>query len=184
MSDSGTQWKSVFTSEFRCFAREWGFRHETSSPRFAQCNATCERFSPAELVMERRIGTALPTTAEQLEPRIPDPAFIQEKEDHWKIKKNFGSWTNIVPGSFQEEPRSYIIETEKGELGRNRFHLIPMAESEVALSATTETEATQETVQTTVPETLVTTESVQPETPVTVTQTQRQLQTCCLNSQS
>ena len=39
-SDNGPQLDSA---EFSYFAREWGFKHSTSSPRFSQANAEVER---------------------------------------------------------------------------------------------------------------------------------------------
>lgn len=41
-SDNGTQWERVDTSEFCAFANEWGFQHQTSSPRFPQSNGFVE----------------------------------------------------------------------------------------------------------------------------------------------
>jgi len=86
-SDNGPQYDSA---EFSLFAKEWGFKHVTSSPRFSQSNGEVEpgvrtvknllqkagdpakgllayrstllacKFSPAQLLMGRKLRNSVP----------------------------------------------------------------------------------------------------------------------------
>lgn len=114
-SDNGPQYHS---DEFAQFAKEWGFKHTTSSPRFPQSNGEAERavrtvkdilrkekdpakallayrstplasgYSPAQLLMGRNIKSTIPTVPEQLTPQIPDRKTFKEKEEAGRINKN------------------------------------------------------------------------------------------------
>ena len=96
---------------FKTFAAEYGLEHVTSSPRYPQSNGTAERavktvksmfeknkdqymallilrstplengFSPAELLMNRKVRTTLPMTEAQLLPSIPDRECVREKNN-------------------------------------------------------------------------------------------------------
>ena len=99
ISDNGPQ----FSNEaFRRFAKEWGFIHVTSSPRYPQANGEAERMvrtvkelftknsdpykalmayrdtplqnglSPSELLMGRRLRTGLPTLPAMLQPSLKE----------------------------------------------------------------------------------------------------------------
>ena len=52
----------------------------------AYCNTplACE-YSPAELMMCRTLRSTLPTTMEQLKPKLPDMAVFQEREKKMKL---------------------------------------------------------------------------------------------------
>lgn len=178
-SDNGPQFQRLVNSEFTQFARDWKFHHITSSPKFAQSNGFVEAgvkkikaswkktddayralqayratplvngFSPAELLMGRRIRTSLPIANHLLEPKTDDHTELREWEEKNKLtqKTNFDKrhgarplkpieegekvWitdqkTNGLVKTTAGPPRSYIVKTSRGEVRRNRFHLIPM----------------------------------------------------------
>ncbi|XP_055843088.1 uncharacterized protein K02A2.6-like [Episyrphus balteatus] len=165
-TDNGPQFKQLEMSEFRNFAREWGFTHITSSPRFPQSNGfiesavktvkllmkknedpylalleyratpTANGYSPAELLMNRRLRTTLPLASEQLRPKLINYDELQLKEQALKRNqaKNFDQrrgvhkrqeflpddivwvrdlhvWGRIVNKA--NLPRSYYVETER-----------------------------------------------------------------------
>lgn len=175
-SDNGPQFEQVHTSEFSKFARDYGFRHITSSPHFPQSNGFIEAtvkiaklhikkngdpykalleyrasplsngYSPAELLMGRRIRTTLPMIPQRYEPKLVDVFDLKNKEEgrrekqaqnynrrHGAIEKD-----DFIPGELvwvrdkrvwatvrekTRHPRSYIVETPTGKLRRNTFHL-------------------------------------------------------------
>ncbi|UYV66978.1 K02A2.6-like, partial [Cordylochernes scorpioides] len=178
-SDNGPQ----FGLEFKRFAKEYGFHHITSSPRFPQSNgfiesmvkniknqlkkgrdpylsllgyrtATLENgYSPAELCMNRKLRTTVPISPVQLQSRIPDLENLEMREKNQRHKKkthfdihhrarelpHLDKGTRVwvrdlrVPGVVLEDagsPRSYIVNSPKGILRRNRFHLLPNPQGE------------------------------------------------------
>lgn len=173
VSDNGPQFAS---EEFSQFARAYGFTLVTSSPRYPQSNGMAERavqtvkrlwkkakdpylalllyrnsplqngYSPAQLLMSRRLNTRLPTPPSALEPAIPDHAAVRASETASKEKQrqNFdkrhaarlapkfqpGDHVHIRdldrPGLIVERhasPRSYLVKTEQGTFRRNNRHL-------------------------------------------------------------
>ncbi|GLV45981.1 hypothetical protein CBL_02931 [Carabus blaptoides fortunei] len=112
-----TSFQSVLTSEFSKFATDYGFEHRTSSPTFPQSNGFAEAavriakarlskdndpyrallayrstplsngFSPAELLMGRRLRTTLPMATPSLNPKLPDQNLLQQKEKN-RIRKH------------------------------------------------------------------------------------------------
>ncbi|UYV69307.1 K02A2.6-like [Cordylochernes scorpioides] len=108
VSDNGTQFGAA--REFANFARQYGFTHVTSSPRFPQSNGMAEAgvkiaklilkknqdpslglleyrstplengYSPAELLMGRKLRTTLPVAPENLNPRLVDSQTLKRKE--------------------------------------------------------------------------------------------------------
>ena len=98
-SDNGPQYHS---DEFTQFAKEWGFQHSTRSPRYPQANGEVERavktvknilkkeqdptkallayrstplasgYSPAELLMGRKIKSTIPIIPQHLIPQLPN----------------------------------------------------------------------------------------------------------------
>ena len=173
VSDNGPQFAS---EEFSQFARAYGFTLVTSSPRYPQSNGMAERavqtvkrlwkkakdpylalllyrnsplqngYSPAQLLMSRRLNTRLPTPPSALEPAIPDHAAVRASETASKEmqRQNFnkrhaarlapkfqpGDHVHIRdldrPGLIVERhasPRSYLVKTEQGTFRRNNRHL-------------------------------------------------------------
>ena len=114
MSDNGPQFAAA---EFDRFSKEYGFSHKTSSPQYPQSNGEAERavqtvkqllkkaedpyqallvyrasplqngYSPAELLMSRRLRTTLTTISAQLQPSIPNSNKLQEKEAKMKSRQ-------------------------------------------------------------------------------------------------
>ncbi|UYV84889.1 K02A2.6-like [Cordylochernes scorpioides] len=178
-SDNGPQ----FGLEFKKFAKEYGFHHITSSPRFPQSNGFIESmvkniknqlkkgrdpylsllgyrtaplengYSPAELCMNRKLRTTVPISPVQLQSRIPDLENLEMREKNQRHKKkthfdihhrarelpHLDEGTRVwvkdlrVPSVVLEDagsPRSYIVNSPKGILRRNRFHLLPNPQGE------------------------------------------------------
>uniref|UniRef100_A0A3P8SHE6 Integrase catalytic domain-containing protein n=1 Tax=Amphiprion percula TaxID=161767 RepID=A0A3P8SHE6_AMPPE len=180
VSDNGPQFTSA---EFGRFSREFDFVHTTSSPHYAQSNGHAERavqiakgilkqsnplltlmvyrstpnastgFSPAELLMGRKIRTTLPTLSTNLDPSWPDREEMRSSDATAKLKQAFyynrrngvrdlppldsgdrvlmkldneRQWT--TPGTVLgncSTPRSYAVVTpEGGCYRRNRRHVL------------------------------------------------------------
>ncbi|KAJ8332694.1 hypothetical protein SKAU_G00424830 [Synaphobranchus kaupii] len=106
-------------------------------------------YSPAQLLMGRRLRTTLPTFPAALEPDIPDLRKVQrrERERRWMDVSNYNqrhgvrNRSNLAPGdqvwitdtkttgtvtSAHPTPRSYLVNGPQGTLRRNRHHLVPM----------------------------------------------------------
>lgn len=177
-SDNGPQFDSA---EFSHFAKEWGFKHVTSSPRFPQSNGEVERgvrtvmnllqkakdpakgllsyrstplackFSPAQLLMGRKLRNSVPMFHTELNPHWPDLEKLHARERESKLKQqtNFnlrhkatpltpletGTEVHVKdldqPGvvvKAAETPRSYEVKTPMSTVRRNRVHLTPMPE--------------------------------------------------------
>jgi len=160
-SDNGPQYDSA---EFSHFAKEWGFKHVTSSPRFPQSNGEVERgvrtvknllqkaedlakgllayrstplackFSPAQLLMGRKLRNSVPMFHTELNPHWPDLEKLHARESESKLKQkskfNFRHkatpLTPLEPGTevhvrdldrpgvvvkAAETPRSYEVKT-------------------------------------------------------------------------
>ena len=103
-------------------------------------------YSPSELLMDRKLRNTIPTFHTVLNSSWPDLEKLREREAESKEKQrlNFNHRHNAAPlkalqPSFPvhikdmgttgtvtraaETPRSYIIETEKGTVRRNRSHV-------------------------------------------------------------
>lgn len=175
-SDNGPPFNSA---EYLHFANEWGFEVNHSSPKYPQSNGEVERavqtvkrllkkekdkeiallayrstplscgYSPAELLMGRKIRTTVPIFHTLLTPKWPDLVQLQKQEDQSKVKqeKYFNTrhramplrkltqgtevriTTHPEPGVVKgttESPRQYEVDTPTGVIKRNRVHLIPL----------------------------------------------------------
>jgi hypothetical protein len=110
-SDNGPQFQC---KEFREFAREYDFQHQTSSPGFPQANGEAESavkiakkvlsqdepelallnyratphsstgVSPASALMNRELRTKLPILPMNLKPKQPDDSSIRKKDERTK----------------------------------------------------------------------------------------------------
>ncbi|UYV64758.1 K02A2.6-like [Cordylochernes scorpioides] len=158
VSDNGTQFGVA--REFANFARQYGFTHVTSSPRFPQSNGMAEAgvkiaklilkknqdpslglleyrstplengYSPAELLMGRKLRTTLPIAPENLNPRLVDSQTLRRKEGRMRkdMKSRYDhaaelrTWRSY-PKQKASTPRSYMVDTPVGTVRRNRFHL-------------------------------------------------------------
>lgn len=179
VSDNGPQFSSI---EFCRFAAEYGFTHTTSSPRYPQSNGEAKRavktvkellkrtedpylamltyrstplqngYSPAELLMSRRLRTTLPTVESQLKPFVPDYETVKRKEDdakrkqkeHFDIRHRVRNLDPLLPGDLVWIPdhntsgtvvqstatRSYQVSTPTGSIRRNRRHLTLLPEQD------------------------------------------------------
>ncbi|UYV79585.1 hypothetical protein LAZ67_17003172 [Cordylochernes scorpioides] len=174
VSDNGTQFGAA--REFANFARQYGFTHVTSRPRFPQSNGMAEAgvkiakmilkknqdpslglleyrstplengYSPAELLMGRKLRTTLPIVPENLNPRLVDSQTLKRKEgrrrkdmksrydrrcgatDMEELSEGDTVWITDMRtwGIVKQKastPRSYMVDTPVGTLRRNRFHL-------------------------------------------------------------
>ena len=114
ISDNGPQFRSA---DFMKFSLSYGFRHQTSSPRYPQANGEIERsvktvksllkksqdpyialmayrasplengYSPAELLFGRKIQTTLPLISESLVPTWPYIVTVREREENIKKRQ-------------------------------------------------------------------------------------------------
>ncbi|UYV80506.1 K02A2.6-like [Cordylochernes scorpioides] len=154
VSDNGMQFGAA--REFANFARQYGFTHVTSSPRFPQSNGMAEAgyrstplengYSPAELLMGRKLRTTLPIAPENLNPKLVDSQTLKRKEgrrrkdmksrydrrcgatDMEELSEGDTVWITDMRtwGIVKQKasaPRSYMVDTPVGTLRRNRFHL-------------------------------------------------------------
>eukprot|EP00731_Ephydatia_muelleri_P034154 Em0049g1a len=105
-------------------------------------------YSPAELLMCRRLRTTLPMAQEQRVPKLPDPTVLSNKNDQVKgrQKKNFDAdhgvkmLPTLHPGDTvwildrhtmgrvvkEIAPRSFVVETQEGNFRQNRRGLVLM----------------------------------------------------------
>ncbi len=172
-SDNGPQYHS---KEFAQFAKEWGFKHTTSSPRYPQSNGEVERavrtvkdilkkendptkallayrstplasgYSPAELLMGRKIKSTIPIVSKNLTPSLPKMKELKVKEETYRSKQknnydNRHSAKKLKPlpsGAVvyitdmdctgrvikpSKKPRSYLIDTPTSVVRRNRVQI-------------------------------------------------------------
>ena len=177
ISDNGPQYSSEAYSDF---AKEYQFHHVTSSPLYPQGNGEAERavrtiknlikkggdpylallayratplqcgYSPAELLMCRKLRTNVPITRTQLSPSVPDSSVVRKRDQQSKDRqeRNFNSHHGVreLPQLFPDETvwvpdrnseatvvsepvsRSYQVNTQDGTYRRNRRDLIQMPE--------------------------------------------------------
>ena len=115
MSDNGPQFSS---HKFQQFSKEYKFDHKTSSPNYPQANGEAERavqtvktllnknddphlallayrstplangYSPAELLMGRKLRTTIPIISANLHPKLPDSSELKHKEGEMRQRQN------------------------------------------------------------------------------------------------
>lgn len=113
-SDGGPQFQKVLLFEFATFGKEFGFKHTTSSPRYAQSNGMAEAavkiaknclkktddiyksvlsyhstklkcgFSPAELLFGRKLRNTVPIIGDSLVPQVIPRDEISRKDEMLK----------------------------------------------------------------------------------------------------
>ena len=194
-SDNGPQFHS---EAYKLFASEYQFTHVTSSPLYPQSNGEAKRavgtiksllrkegdpylallvyrstplavrFSPAELLMSRRLRTTIPIIKALRQPKVPDKNLAGEKDEQLKdkMKQNFDDYHSAremsslkrgqlvwLPSSRVETrveeqvaPRSYSVNTPQGQVRRNRRDIIdlPQNTSTSSLPPVTETSTSRE----------------------------------------
>ncbi|XP_046863284.1 uncharacterized protein K02A2.6-like [Xenia sp. Carnegie-2017] len=109
-------------------------------------------YSPAELLMGRKLRSNLPVISEKLTPKLADTAKLRRDEESYKRRQaenfNCRHRASVLPDLSPDEkvwvkdikspavvvgktdkPRSYIVRTEQSILRRNRKHLIPDPEN-------------------------------------------------------
>ena len=176
VTDNGPQFSGA---AFADFAESYGFHHVTSSPKYPQGNAEAERavqtvkgllkksedpylallayratplqngYSPAQLLMGRRLRTTVPILPTLLDPALPDADAVACKErerkmkdaQHYNVRHRAQNLSRLTPGqdvwvTDQREngtvvgghstPRSYLVEGPHGIIRRNRRHLVTM----------------------------------------------------------
>ena len=114
ISDNGPQYSS---ESFKEFSRNYGFRHNTSSPHYPQANGEAERavqtikgllkkaadpylamlayrstplalgYTPSELLMGRKLRTTVPMSRELRKPSVPNYRDIVERDDQEKQRQ-------------------------------------------------------------------------------------------------
>ena len=184
ISDNGPQFSS---HEFSQFSDQYCFEHVTSSPHYPQSNGETERavqtvkrllkkaddpymallayrntplhigYSPAQLLMSRRLRTLVPTIPSLRQPEVPDNITVSQQD--WKEKErqktNFdlhhgvqdlkpllpgdSVWltNNQTSGEILSEntTRSYDVEIPTGLFRRNRRHLISVPSNETIVDS-------------------------------------------------
>ena len=182
ISDNGPQFSS---HEFSQFASTYCIEHVTSNPYFPQSNGEAERavrtikgllkkaddpyaallsyrntplhlgYSPAQLLMSRRLRTSVPTIRSLREPVVPDQFTVcqRDKKEKDKQKTSFDSHHGVIdlkplnPGENvwlpdqrnagqvigEDTPHSYNVETFTGVYRRNRRHIIPLPATDTSV---------------------------------------------------
>ena len=185
-------------AEFTHFAKQWDIELVPSSPKYQQSNGEVERavqtiknilkkekelqkallayrttplrngYSPAELLIGRRLRSTVPTFHENLIPRWPDIDKLREYENIQKMQQQqhfntrhrarllpqLSAGASVAIAKYDEKgivlkksnsPRQYVVSTPTSILRRNRVHLIPLPEASQSQS-TQESKDCQENV--------------------------------------
>lgn len=175
LSDNGPQYAS---KEFTKFAAQYGFKHVTSSPEYHRGNGAAEKgvqtikrmlakeadpylallayrsspqfglYSPAELLMGRKLRTTLVTHPDDLLPKQPDHARFVSSNEQYKsrMKENHDSKNKVKPlqpvhpgddvwiadkrregqavTASDNISRKVAVDTDAGRLLRNRSDIV------------------------------------------------------------
>lgn len=176
-SDNGPQYAS---REFADFSAQYGFQHVTSSPEYHRGNGAAEKgvqtvkrmlakehdpylallayrsspqfglYSPAELLMGRKLRTTVVTHPDDLLPKQPDHARFMSSNDQYKarMKQNHDSnikvrdLPTVQPGedvwisdkqrsgtvvtASDKLTRKSVVDTKTGKLVRNRSDIVSL----------------------------------------------------------
>lgn len=178
-SDNGSQFSQTIDSAYHQFAKNYGFQLVTSSPKYSQSNGFIESevknfkkhfkksddphkmllalrstplqsgYSPAELLMGRKLRGVVPLASNLLNPALPNQKVLCQKENlrREKQKENFDirHRSSLLPElmigqkvwisdlrqegcveSKHKSPRSYVVKSPKGIYRRNRKFLHPL----------------------------------------------------------
>ncbi|UYV79978.1 K02A2.6-like [Cordylochernes scorpioides] len=157
-SDNGPQFRKVLGSEFSRFSKEWSFKHIASSPRFPQSNGFIEAiiknikqslkkedcyltlqayrtmplesgYSPAELLMGRRLRTSVPAIESSLMPRYLDSKALQEREKRRMINQK-----RLYDKRHDVHSLPQLQQGER-KVRRNRLHLTRLPTTESTMDA-------------------------------------------------
>ena len=136
----------------RCIQTVKNLLKKASDPHLAllmyRATPLANGLSPSEILMGRKLRTKLPILPFTLNPHSPDLTTLKQKEQHYKEKQreNYNSRHAVQeqpplnPGDSvftkdlqrqgqiirsHNNPRSYIIRTEKDTVRRNNIHLVP-----------------------------------------------------------
>ena len=181
LSDNGPQF---IGQSFKDFKRDYNFEWNSSSPGYQQSNGMAESavkvgkrilrqddpekalmiynatpiaatgYSPAQLLMGRKIRTNIPQNAHFTEPKWPDFEEVNHNHNRNRAQaelaynkahgahplpplspgdkvrvmhpqaKQWSQNTALVVGPAGDNPRSYLVDTPTGPLRRNRRHLL------------------------------------------------------------
>ena len=125
--------------------------------------------TPAELLMGRKLRSTLPLSPEKLKPMLLDVEQLRKNEQTYKrqqtqdYNKRHRSTclSDLSPGetvwlpemsspavvvSKSPEPRSYIVQTEKGTVRRNRRQVVPSPKEPVMRESQPTNESTSENI--------------------------------------
>ncbi|UYV75549.1 PYROXD1 [Cordylochernes scorpioides] len=124
VSDNGTQFGAA--REFSNFARQNRCEKEIKKNQDPSLGLLEYRstplengYSPAELLMGRKLRTTLPIAPENLNPKATDMEELSEGDTVWITDMRI--WGIVKKKA--STPRSYMVDTPVGTLRRNRFHL-------------------------------------------------------------
>jgi len=116
-------------------------------------------YTPAELLMGRKLRSTLPLAPEKLIPKLPDfeqlrkteSAYKQRQAENYNKRHRASVLPDLNPGDKvwipdksspavviqkSPQPRSYVVKTEQSLLRRNRRHLVPNPKEEIEETVT------------------------------------------------